>query len=213
MSENVTEKRSQMHRRSLSAHTCESIFQPFDLSSEPASSNVTPVSNVPTYQHRNQTLRISNPYQTLNGTIRVVERRNRLKQEEREPRCSSVPVYTSKPEKGEGDEMGDGLITGIGDSPSSVLRGVAPWMATEEKAAAIKKDRRNRMKRNVNSIRDHVLPLWGQVNFDGKPPLHPPSTHIYPLPEQWWVEPKCRLIKYEYQFFVKFLNSFLLNSL
>ncbi|EUB61438.1 hypothetical protein EGR_03728 [Echinococcus granulosus] len=185
LKENVTENRSRMHHRSFSAQTCESVFQPLELSSNPASSNVTLVNNPPIYQHHYQDSRINNPYQTLNGTIRIVERRNRLKQEGHQPRCSSVPVCTSRVQKSEDSGMGDYLTTGMNDSPTSVLRGVAPWMATEEKAVGIKKDSRNRIKHYAHSIRDHLLPLWGQVDFNGKPPPHPLSTHIHPLPEQW----------------------------
>ncbi|VDM26781.1 unnamed protein product [Hydatigera taeniaeformis] len=181
----MKENRSRMHQRSFSAQTCDTIFKPCEYISILTSTSATPVNKTPNYQQPGQAYLTTNTYPTPNGNIRVVERRTRLKQEEREPRSSSVPVYKFTRDKAEGEEVRDTIIPSMDDSPTSVLRGVAPWMAAEERAAVIKKDRRNRMKQNVHTIRDHMLSSWGQVNFDGKPPRHPSATHVYPSPELW----------------------------
>lgn len=157
------------HRRSLSAQTCETSFLPFDYSSSTVSRSITPVNH--SHLNTSNNSNSNNSSQRPVGTIRIIDRRHRLNREEREARSSSVPIAQSR--------------NGEADSPTNPIQGVASWVSGEDEAATLKRDRIMRMKRSVHNLRERMLPSYGHVNLNGKPPTYPSPNHIDYIHEQW----------------------------
>ncbi|VDL59567.1 unnamed protein product [Hymenolepis diminuta] len=179
--ENAVIGSARFHRRSLSTQSnCNIIGLPDYSSKSPSPYTASSINNQAIYRINDQIPRTANNHQHLPGTIRIIDRRNRFKQMEREPRCSSVPIRVSSGRKNRVKED-------INGSPKPNIRGLLSWNGAEEDSVSSRKNSLARVKRNIQTLRDRVFPSLSQDVLNGKPPPYSSANNLEFYQERWQV--------------------------
>ncbi|VDO13106.1 unnamed protein product [Rodentolepis nana] len=127
--------------------------------------------------------RKTNNPQQLSGPVRIIDRRNRLKQVEREPRSSSVPICKERASPSRRNRV----KVSIDDSRRTNRTNVVSWNVAEEDSVSSGKNSFAHARRNIQTIRDRFFPPSSQNALNGKPPPYNSTNHIDFSQDRWQV--------------------------